>query len=68
MIEPRRFVARWIAYGSVGALGFGVQFATLVLLTGWMEANYLLATAWERPSNVPQGRGHCHTLVAVLSQ
>jgi hypothetical protein len=49
-------------------LGFGVQFATLVLLTGWMEANYLLATAWERPSNVPQGRGHCHTLVAVLSQ
>ena len=45
MIEPRRFVARWIAYGSVGALGFGVQFATLVLLTGWMEANYLLATA-----------------------
>ena len=45
MIEPRRFVRRWIAFGSVGALGFGVQFATLVLLTGWLGANYLLATA-----------------------
>ena len=45
MIEPRRIVRRWIAFGSVGALGFGVQFATLVLLTGWLGANYLLATA-----------------------
>ena len=45
VIEPRSLARRWIAFGSVGALGFGVQFATLVLLTGWMEANYLLATA-----------------------
>ena len=48
VIEPRslaRIARRWIAFGSVGALGFGVQFTTLVLLTGWLEANYLLATA-----------------------
>ena len=45
MIGPRGFVRRWIAFGAVGALGFGVQFATLVLLTGWLEANYLIATA-----------------------
>ncbi len=46
MIAPLSFVQRrWIAYGSVGALGFGVQFATLVLLTGWLGANYLIATA-----------------------
>ncbi len=41
----RPLARRWIAFGSVGALGFGVQFTTLVLLTGWLEANYLLATA-----------------------
>ena len=45
VIEPAGFLRRWIAFGSVGALGFGVQFATLLLLAGWLQVNYLIATA-----------------------
>lgn len=43
--NPRQPLRRWLAFGSVGILGFGVQFSALLVLTGWFEINYLLATA-----------------------
>lgn len=43
--NPRSALQRWLAFGSVGTLGFTVQFSTLLVLTGWFEINYLLATA-----------------------
>jgi putative flippase GtrA len=36
---------RWLAFSSVGTLGFAVQFSALLVLTGWFEINYLRATA-----------------------
>jgi len=36
---------RWLAFSSVGTMGFGVQFVALLVLAGWFEINYLLATA-----------------------
>lgn len=41
----RRLLRRWVAFGSVGALGFAVQFGTLLLLAGGFGLNYLVATA-----------------------
>ena len=43
--DPRGALRRWLAFGSVGALGFAVQFSSLLVLTGWFEINYLFATA-----------------------
>lgn len=43
--DPRGALRRWLAFSSVGTLGFAVQFSTLLVLTGWFEVNYLLATA-----------------------
>lgn len=37
--------ARWIKFYLVGAIGIGVQFASLALLAGVLHMNYLLATA-----------------------
>jgi len=36
---------RWLVFNSVGALGFVVQLTTLALLMGWLEWNYVPATA-----------------------
>ena len=43
--DPRRVLRRWLTFSSVGAMGFVVQFAALLVLAGWFELNYLLATA-----------------------
>lgn len=45
VVGPGAFVRRWLAFSSVGALGFAVQFCSLLLLAGWLEINYLIATA-----------------------
>ncbi len=45
MTDPRRALRRWLAFSSVGTLGFGVQFSALLVLAGWLQLNYLLATA-----------------------
>lgn len=37
---------RLLAFGSVSALGFGVQLATLLVLVGWFDVNYLLGTVF----------------------
>ena len=36
---------RWLAFSSVGALGFAIQLTTLLALAGWLGINYLVATA-----------------------
>ncbi|MGD8331038.1 MAG: GtrA family protein [Acidobacteriota bacterium] len=43
--DPRRLLRRWLAFSSVGALGFVVQFVTLLALAGSLGVHYLLATA-----------------------
>jgi len=43
--DPRRLLRRWLAFSSVGVLGFAVQFATLLLLAGGLGIHYLVATA-----------------------
>jgi len=43
--DRRRVLRRWLAFSSVGTLGFGVQFAALLVLAGRFEINYLIATA-----------------------
>jgi putative flippase GtrA len=40
-----RVLRRWLAFSSVGALGFVVQFAALLLLAGGLRVHYLAATA-----------------------
>ncbi len=45
MTHSGRVLRRWLAFSSVGTMGFGVQFVTLLVLAGWLELNYLLATA-----------------------
>lgn len=44
-MDPPGVLRRWLAFGSVGVLGFGVQFSTLLVLAGLFEINYLFATA-----------------------
>jgi len=43
--DLRSLLRRWLAFGSVGLLGFVVQFAALLLLAGGLGINYLFATA-----------------------
>ena len=43
--DPRQLLRRWLAFSSVGAMGFGLQLTALLVLAGWFEINYLLATA-----------------------
>jgi putative flippase GtrA len=43
--DLRHLLRRWLAFGSVGVLGFGVQFSALLLMAGGLGINYLLATA-----------------------
>lgn len=45
MNDSGRVLRRWLAFSSVGALGFIIQFAALLALAGWFELNYLVATA-----------------------
>ena len=45
MTDAGSALRRWLAFSSVGTMGFGVQFVTLLVLAGWFELNYLLATA-----------------------
>lgn len=45
MEDPRSLLRRWLAFGSVGLMGFVLQFTTLLVLAGGFEMNYLLATA-----------------------
>jgi putative flippase GtrA len=44
-MEGKGLAARWVAFNSVGALGFGVQLAVLALLVRGGGINYLWATA-----------------------
>ena len=43
--NPGRLLRRWLAFSSVGVMGFALQFTALLVLAGWFEINYLLATA-----------------------
>jgi putative flippase GtrA len=44
-MEGRNRFLRWLKFNAVGAIGIGVQLATLTVLTSVLHANYLLATA-----------------------
>lgn len=43
--EPRLLLRRWLAFSSVGVLGFVVQLVALLLLAGGLGIHYLVATA-----------------------
>ena len=44
-LTGRAVLLRWLKFNFVGAIGIGVQFATLLLLKGVFHFNYLAATA-----------------------
>ena len=44
-LAGRAVLFRWLKFNFVGAIGIGVQFATLLLLKGVFHFNYLAATA-----------------------
>ena len=44
-LTGRAVLLRWLKFNLVGAIGIGVQFATLLLLKGVFHFNYLAATA-----------------------
>ena len=44
-LSGRAVLFRWLKFNFVGAIGIGVQFATLLLLKGVFHFNYLAATA-----------------------
>ena len=44
-LTGRAVLFRWLKFNFVGAIGIGVQFATLLLLKGVFHFNYLAATA-----------------------
>ena len=44
-LPGRAVLFRWLKFNFVGAIGIGVQFATLLLLKGVFHFNYLAATA-----------------------
>jgi len=43
-VTPGKTLRRWLAFSSVGAMGFAVQLGMLLLLTGWLGFHYLIAT------------------------
>jgi putative flippase GtrA len=44
-MEGKGLGVRWVAFNGVGALGIGVQLATLAVLVRLVDVHYLLATA-----------------------
>jgi len=40
----RTAIHHWLKFNAVGAIGIGVQLATLAALAGGLRLNYLLAT------------------------